>query len=449
MAVNLSRNTKVYYTSNVSADSGYTNYNTFEIQVLSGYSFTQKTDQQTIQITEAGATPNRGQRSFNTKLNPVDWSFSTYVRPDITSSAAAKTAAQVTGDGAVATFTCTGAHSLTSGDLVAIAGGTPSAFNRTIVPVEVVNTAVFTYSVGSAATGTASGTVTATKLARVTAVEKHLWNSLVGTADIYAATNTTPAWAESAGSATLSMTQSDTQALNPFSLVFKVDNTYYKVQTCAVNQAQISFGIDQIAQIQWTGFGTTYAEVTDTAGLAELATIVGAPADAHFITNKLSTVTLVSGIDDVGATAGTSYTLPLTGGDITIANNLTYLTPEILGIVNSSIGYYTGTRAVSGNMTAYLRTGAGNNTGKLLSDILATSASTPETAFTLSIEIGGKTNANRIELVLPAAMLTIPTIDIQDVVSTSVAFTGQKYLGTEYDLEAATPNELVVKYFAS
>ena len=69
--INLSRNTKVYYTINQSA-TGYGDHNTAEIQVLNGYTFTQGTDQQTIQINEAGATPNRGQRSFNTKLNPVE-----------------------------------------------------------------------------------------------------------------------------------------------------------------------------------------------------------------------------------------------------------------------------------------------------------------------------------------------------------------------------------------
>lgn len=444
MAVNLSRNTKVYYTSNISADSGYNDSNTFEIQVMNGYSFSQKTDQQTIQISEAGATPNRGQRAFNTKLNPVDWSFGSYIRPRKISATSAVTAAQVTGVAGTATFTHASAHGFVSGDVVTIAGATPSSFNRTVPVVKVSNT-VFTYPVSAGATGTATGTITATKGARVTCVEKYLWNALVGVYDIYDTANTSPAWAEASGSAVATLSQSDNHTLAPFALIFKVDNTYYKIANCAVNQAQISFGIDAISMINWSGFGTTYAEITNTAGLTELASISNADTTAHFITNKLSTVSLYAGINSTG---GTQYTLPITGGNLTIANNLNYLTPEILGAVNSSIGYFTGTRAISGDLTAYLRTGAGNNTGKLLTDILATSSTNPETQFNMTIEVGGKTNSTRVEFAMPAVMLQIPSIDIQDVVSTTINFTAQKYTSSAYDLDA-TPNELVVTYLSA
>jgi len=448
MAVNLSRNTKVFYTTVIAADSGYTNFNTFEIPVMSGYSFSQKTDQQTIQINEAGATPNRAQRSFNTKLNPVDWSISTYIRPRLIAATSAVTAAQVTSTNAVATYTHASAHNLNHGDLVAITGATAgnTPLNRTTVPVNKVSTTVFTYPIAASATAALTqASLVATKTARVTCVERHLWNALADSYDQYDTLNTTPAWAEAAGSATLSVTDSDVQTLAPFALIFKVDNTYYKVANCAVNQATVSFGIDQIGMIAWSGFGTTFAEVTNTAGLTELPTMTAADTTANFITNKLSTVTLWAGIS---ASSGTSYTLPITGGEFSYSNNLTYLTPELLGTVNKPIGYFTGTRAVSGNLTAYLKTGA-TGAGKLLSDILATSNATPETAFSLTVEVGGKTNTTRMEINMLGAMLQIPTVDIQDIVSTTIGFTAQKYTGAAYDLEAATPNEVTIKYFSA
>ena len=89
MSVNLLRNSKVYFTTNVAANtgvvasSGFTNSNTWEIAVLDGYKFSQATNQQTIQANEAGVTPSRGQRSFNTELAPVDWNFATYIRPEL------------------------------------------------------------------------------------------------------------------------------------------------------------------------------------------------------------------------------------------------------------------------------------------------------------------------------------------------------------------------------
>ena len=84
---NLKRNSRVFFTTNVNASTGvintgsHTNTTTYELSVLDGFSFTQTTTAQAITLNEAGATPTRGQRSFNTTLNPVDFSFSTYMRP--------------------------------------------------------------------------------------------------------------------------------------------------------------------------------------------------------------------------------------------------------------------------------------------------------------------------------------------------------------------------------
>lgn len=445
--VNLSRNTKVYYTSNIAADSGYTNYNTFEIQVMDGYQFSQGTEQQTIQINEAGETPNRGQRSFNTQLNPVEWSFGAYLRPRKITAGSSLPLAEVSGTAGIAYATTSAAHSLSDGDVVAVSGLTPSGFNRTC-PVEVTGTDTFQYSVAATATGTATGSGAVIKSARVTCVERLLWNALAGKYDLYDPAGT-PAWAEASGSASLNFSQSQAHTLAPFALIFKVDNTYYKINSCAVNQAEIQFGLDQIAMINWSGFGTTVAEVSDTAGLAELALIAPADVSANFITNKLTTVTLNSDISGDGSTGGSvSYSLPITGGSLTIVNNLTYLTPEILGIVNNSIGYFTGTRGMNGNLTAYLRTGTGGtHTGTLLNDILASVDTSPETKFNMTIEVGGKTNDTRVELQMPAVQIQVPTIDIQDVVSTTINFTAQGYLGTDYDITAV--NELDVRYFSA
>ncbi len=365
--VNLSRSTKVYYTTLTATDNGYSDSNTFEIQVMNGYSFSQGTEQQTIQINEAGATPNRGQRSFNTQLNPVEWNFGTYVRPNKPST-------------------------------------------------------------------------------NVTCVERALWNAFAcATADPAASA----AWVEGTGYATLSLTNSNVHTLAAFALIFKVDNTYYKVNNCAVNTAEVNFGIDQIAMINWSGFGTTFAEITDTDALTELPSITAADSNAHFITNKLSTVVLNSNISGDGSTGGSiSYSLPITGGTLTLSNNLTYLTPEILGIVNNSIGYFTGTRAVGGNLTAYLRTGTGSNhTGKLLQDILTGAATSTETKFNMTLQMGGGTNASRVDFLMPATMLQVPTIDIQDVVSTTINFTAQGYTSTNYDITSA--NEIQVRYYSA
>jgi hypothetical protein len=93
MAVNLIRNSRVFFTTNVDSqgrvkagaykDAGslFSETNTFEIQVLEGMTFSQNTTIDTVTLNEAGAAPARGQRSFNTALEPLDFSFSTYLRP--------------------------------------------------------------------------------------------------------------------------------------------------------------------------------------------------------------------------------------------------------------------------------------------------------------------------------------------------------------------------------
>ena len=88
MALSLSRNAK-FYASYVAAgtstwDGAGThpgNADTFEIPILDGFSFSQATGTQNVTLNEAGTTPKRGQKMFNTSLEPVDWSFTTYMRP--------------------------------------------------------------------------------------------------------------------------------------------------------------------------------------------------------------------------------------------------------------------------------------------------------------------------------------------------------------------------------
>jgi hypothetical protein len=171
---------------------------------------------------------------------------------------------------------------------------------------------------------------------------------------------------------------------------------------------------------------------------------VDVPATSRFIANKLSTTTVKGGISGTGDT----YTVAITGGSITMSNNLTYLTPEVLGVVNTPVTYFTGTRAVSGELTAYLRSSAAQKlTAELQQDILTTSATAQETKFSVKVEIGGITSSHRVEIEMPAAMLQVPNVTTDQVVSTTIGFTAQGYNGSNYDITAQ--NEAVVKYFAT
>lgn len=378
MAFNLIRNSRVFFTTNVNsggivASSGFTNTNTFEIQVLDGFSFSQNTGSETVTLSEAGAAPVRGQRSFNTSLEPVDFSMSTYLRPKVNTT----------------TITCE---------------------------------------------------------------ERVLWNALAGVDPIG---GTNPAWTDGSTTgpvaAQLDFTYSNVHQLQKFGLLVVIDNVCYVIDNAALDQASIDFGIDAIGMVAWTGKGTALRQITGvTLTDAADVTIAGGTLSgtakikdttAKYITNKLSTLELEANISG----GGTAYTIAITGGNITIANNLTYLTPANLGTVNQPIGYFTGTRAISGSLTAYLRTGSGTS-ATLLADMLASAATADETKYMLNVSLGGATNSTRIDLEMAGAMLTIPTISTEQVISTTINFTAQAYTGADYDLEQT--NELLVKYYA-
>lgn len=374
MSFNLIRNSRVFFTTNVDPNTGkvlttgFAPTNTFEIQVQDGFSFSQNTTNETVTLNEAGATPVRGQRSFNTALEAADFSFSTYIRP---------------ADGGV----------------------------------------------------------------NITAEESVLWNAMFGTTGIGGAG---AAWSEDVAAATVVVTKSQAHQLQKFGLLILTDSTTFIIDACALDTATIDFGLDAIASIAWAGKGGVLRQATVTAttgatptfGGALTGTAKGKNTTAPYIANKLSTLTVKSGINGTG----TTYNVALTGGSITISNNLSYLTPANLGVVNKPVTYFTGTRAISGSINAYLRSGATNTAG-LMADMLAGSDADVDPEFYIQIEMGGIASATRVEIEMPAAVLTIPAVNTEQVVSTTINFTAQGSATGAFDIGAS--NEVEVRYYTA
>lgn len=480
---NLLRNSRVFFTTNVAAGTGvvngtgFTTANSQEIQVLDGFSFSQSSNADTITLNEAGANPTRGQRSFNTSLNNVEFSFSTYMRPRLSgtvkaeeshlwnallsntplsdSPTAISTCTTATYAAGLLTLVGTGFPTLTVGGVYIVKGVTGAGASQYNSAIKILT---------SSATGLTANYLTAPTLAIPATSEwgptkakfcSTAWNeNAVVAADTAGVTTNGTAVAYSAVETSLA----NKNQLLPFGMVITVDGVSYAIDNCALDQAVIDFNLDGIATIAWTGKGTVlrqlgtvvaYSAATDpvlSGGLT--GTISGKVTTANFITNKLSTVSIIS---NIGGVTGTTYNLALTGGSITLANNITYITPANLGVVNKPIGYFTGTLAVSGSVTAYLRTGSTNTAG-LLSSMLsaADTAAGVDPKFKLQIEIGGKTNGTRVDAIINGAMLQIPNIDAQAVMSTTINFTAQGYAAdmttNQYDIE--TPNELTLRYIS-
>ena len=186
--------------------------------------------------------------------------------------------------------------------------------------------------------------------------------------------------------------------------------TTYKIEGCVVNEASVDFDIDGIATINWSGFGKIITEDT-----APTATVTEATTDtSNFIRNRLTSLTISS-----TSPTSTTYDLVLTGGNVTISNNITFLTPETLGVVNQPLGHVTGTRSISGNFTCYLNAEA-NSSADLFENIIE-GTTTITNDFDLLFKVGG-TATPRVEFGMTDCHLEVPAHSIDDVISLETNF---------------------------
>ena len=163
----------------------------------------------------------------------------------------------------------------------------------------------------------------------------------------------------------------------------------------------------------------------------------GTTDTGNFIRNRLTQLTLApdtvfrqnTTFTDANGVANqsyeTSYQVALTGGNVTISNNISYLTPEEVGKVNQPIEHVTGTRTVSGSLTCYLGSSdiATNKVADLFKDLVADN-NTVINKFAITLAVGGTGTGPKIELSLPTAHLEIPSHSIEDVISVETNFSG-------------------------
>jgi len=259
-----------------------------------------------------------------------------------------------------------------------------------------------------------------------TVVEDALWANFVATNSYTAGT-----WAEGVtvadATTTFDFNSSNKTVLGTFDLYFVLgastdeDNnfssganvTIYKIADCVANEAGIDFDIDGIATINWSGFGKIITEEATFDASVAIARDVA--STSNFIRNRLTSLSATSSVSGTTVT----YDLVLTGGSITFTNNITYLTPETLGVVNQPLGHVTGTRSISGSFSCYLNT-ASDASADLFEDIIG-ATSTVTNSFDLAFSVGG-TSAPKMVIDLPNCHLEVPGHSIEDVISLETSF---------------------------
>ena len=407
-----SRDTKVHLTDSAGA--------IYKIPVLDGFSFSQATNATEVtlnEMTNAAGVSRRARQMFTDSYAPAEWSFQTYIRPFKSG-----------GSG-------TGNHS--------------SAHHH------MVEEPLWNALAGSGAVG-ATGTALTADANDANIAFTNSNKVALDTFDLFFEMGTGKA--------------------NP---------TIYKIEGCVVNEVSIDFDIDGIATANWSGMGSIITDVPSMT-TATIDEGTASADTNNFIRNRLTdltvtndvttatvngatsntvTVVLDSGsyplikagqvIKGTGVTAGTTvsaivtntitlsaamsiaddavltfsnagmtdtYSLTLTGGNVTISNNMTFLTPETLGVVNQPLGHVTGTRSVSGNFTCYLNTpSSGASSADLFEDIIE-STSVITNSFDLAFVVGGSGNTPRMEINMNNCHLEVPTHSIDDIISLETTF---------------------------
>tara|TARA_B100001079_G_C16389297_1_gene506019 strand:- start:177 stop:1559 length:1383 start_codon:yes stop_codon:yes gene_type:complete len=418
--------------------------NVWKIPVLDGFSFSQATNTSEITLAEMEAgdgTSRRGRRAFNDSLAPVDFSFSTYIRP----------------------FTAA----------VGTAAGTADALGK-VHAVEEALWALFSGRATYASYGFTNQSTHATDVAD--------W--------VFTDSNKSTLGPDTAAGASLYFELGDASRL------------CYKLSKIAINEASIDFDIDGVAQINWSGFADTVTDVTTTVVVNgtignDVLEVDGTPfntdspsteldrrvhgtgvkADAYidgvtdnntasfdtaqvvaddtvltllgpratvyegidqtnnFIRNRL-TKCLVNTESDPQDELESTYVLTLTGGNITLNNNISYLTPEELGTVNIPIGHVTGPRNFGGSFTCYLTEDDTNvnSSRDFFGDLTSTAQRSEVTNdFKLTFAIGGgDVSGNAISdsdladtalmLEFPRCHVDIPTHSVEDIITLETTF---------------------------
>ena len=385
---------------NGAAVTAMTPENTWKLEVLAGFAVTSTAATQDITSLESGTNPDRSQQRFNTAINPVDWNLQVYLRPTgvVTGAAADSTDAGSTQTGNVKPVADWFMwQSMVSNTKVA-SGVTEQSVWETGGRLRTVNVA--------AGTGSHS-----TRSNFSTAVENHMY--------------------------------------------FKLDNVIFQVSNATVNQATVDAGIEEIATTTWTGFGTTMKELTGTprdnavsvfGGILNDGSSVTANSNASeatvtahyhpynqmnvagsvgtnsFIKNRLSAIEFHHQPSAGGADV--KYTFPVTALSFDYNNNITYLTPEELANLNEPIGQFTGTRAVTGSATMYLRSGD-NESAQFIRNIQNDSRTASAQTSNANLIVGGAT-APYVAFQLDACQFEFPAIAVEDVISMTVNFVGQE-----------------------
>ena len=446
MALQFSRDVDVYVKTTSTLNSG--NPTAWKIGVLDGFSFSQAINASEITVNEAGVTSRRARLLFNDSLAPVEWSFSTYARPTKSTNHIAPEAplwAMLFGADSYRTATTNffnaqnvevGTsdsddldYSLTGSNISSLSdsweiyfsfkptGGTAQVYKITKA---VVNNVTMDFDIDGIATLQWSG---------FGGTLEDLGSSEAGYSDALTTGLDKSSNFIRNRISTVDLIRTDKLVGTP-ALESPNGGEIYVLESYTYND-ETSPALDTL---------TTGADETSNISVGDIVTGTNVAPDTTVTSIDANTITLSE--QATGAITGSLqfytpnrdvYNIVLTGGSITIENNVSYLTPEELGIVNSPLANITGARSISGNLTCYLDSNqAESKSGELFADLIS-DTDTVRNVFDTAINVGGTSSLGpNIKFRLPTAHLEVPVINVEDLLTLDISFHGQ-VLGGDVD----------------
>jgi len=355
-SLHLSREVKVYVSF---ADS------IWEVPVLDGYSFSQSTNTSEVTLAEmadSSLTSRRGRKMFTDSVAPAEFSFSTYARPYTVDNSG------------------TDEHHAVEEVLWAMFAGAPAdSFNP--------------------AGGAGDPGIWTDVITQITTAAG---DDIVGTKVDFASSNK------------ITFATAKIYFHFPASAAGGTD-LWYELDEAVLTEASVAFDIDGITTINWSGQARKLSEPGSAPVIAS-AINNATTQTGNFIRNRLTQLAITSA---EGGNILASYNVVLTGGNVTFNNEVNYVTPSSLGLVNEPLGHVMGSRMASGSFTCYVDHNAGSS-ADLFDDLLA-SKTLVTNSFKLIFDVGGA-SAPQMRFVFPQAHIEIPTHSIEDVISVETNF---------------------------
>ena len=431
------------------------------IPVLEGFSFSQATNVSDIGLNEMESTAGvsrRGRRAFNDSLSAAEFSFSTYIRPFISQGGTDTEGYKEAGGTALK-------HHAVEEALWALFGGPAAYASDTFTDQFVASTTETRINLLSSNVSTLGpdgdtaniyfkigkgSTSIVYKLSGVVLNEAAINFDIDGIAQIDWSGMASTIASEDDGSPitmpTIDINEAYAATTNfirnrlttlgiklgtvSTPVITNEGTGYSGVPTVSIPDCALASGTRAVgvAIMNAAGTGVKRIQLTEVgqgyvAGDTFTCTIGNADSGSDHAT---ATVELNSSQDpdeDALLELETGYDLTLTGGSITLTNNVSYTTPEELGIVNVPVGHVTGSRAVSGSFTCYLADDDTNATAsKDFFDDMAALTTATANKFDLTFAIGGAAGTPRLEIHCPQAHVDIPTHAVEDLISLETTF---------------------------